>query len=368
MLVLALLLLGAACNQRPADPPPPPPVLDPPAAGPLTFRLDAEEMILYFRYADRNIGAQLYVGPKDGSWRDFFVAFTPETASGELGAPLAELRLREGRIEVWGQDISWNKVYGGRRFRWVYHFRFDDSGPRPQLIFPDGPVAFEVLSGFPWGDREPTDPSVRQYLRNVSVGGGFQICIRDTWNSVEAPMRPGMYSRHWKMAGSASVTPGKYNFLVTYSWFDGEFTGRPAGGGWGDPALGTVRPSMDFNNPWIYDPSPRTHSAVLISKSLNNGQYPQPWEGRWFRAFNRGFGAWPDATQPGGVRCEYGEGWQVEEVTDPAEVALMEQYQSTQGNPNYYSLPPYPLLTRLDPRLCPTPWRQGDGSCDTGEP
>jgi hypothetical protein len=91
----------------------------------------------------------------------------------------------------------------------------------------------------------------------------------------------------------------------------------------------------------------------------------QPWEGRWFRVYNRGFGAWPDPAATGGVHCVYGEGWQVEEVTERAEIDLMEAYQVNIDQPDYQSHPPYPLFSELDPRLCPSPWRRGDGSCAT---
>lgn len=363
-ILLLALLLGAACNQKPASAPPPPPVQDPPAQGPLS--LSFEGFDLKFQQTDPNLGAQIYVGPEDGSWRDYMTQLNPGTSSQPFYLHPAELRLRQGRLEVWAQDLSWNKVYGGRRFRWVYHFRVDDRGFPPRLVYPDGPVAFEVLESFPWGDKIPTDESIGGYLRDVSVGGAFQVCVRQDWSPPGYTLRQGLWGRFWQMAGSSSVTAGKYNFLVSYNWFDGQFMGRPAGEGGGAVALGPVGPGMDFNNPTTFDPGPTTHSAVLISKSLGNGKYRQPWEGRWFRAYNKGFGAWPDSTQPGGVHCEYGEGWRVEEVTDPAEIALMEQYDSTRFTPDYQRRPPYPLLSGLDPRLCPTPWRRSDGSCDTG--
>lgn len=359
ILLTALLLLGAACNQKSPPPPPPPAVQDPPAAGPLA--LSFEGFDLKFQQTDPNLGAQIYVGPEDGSWRDYLTNLNPNSYQPRYLHP-AQLRLRQGRLEVWAQDLSYNQVYGGRRFRWVYHFRVDDSGFPPKLVYPDGPVAFEVLERFPWGDKIPTDESIQGYLRDVSVGGAFQVCIRQDWNPPGYTLRQGLWGTFWQMAGSASLTTN-FNFLVSYTWFDGQFMGRPGIQGSGGPALGPVGPGMDFNNPTTFDSGPQTHSAVLISKSLGNGKYRQAWEGRWFRAYNKGFGAWPDPTQPGGVRCEYGEGWRTEEVTDPGEIALLEQYQSTMGNPNYQQLPPYPLFSRLDPKLCPKPWRQGDGTC-----
>lgn len=358
ILLLALLLLGAACNQKSPPPPPPPPVQDPDPLGPL--RMSLQDFTLVWQNADPNLHAQVYVGPVQGEWLEYVIDLNQYSVRSPMYLLPEELRLRQGRIEVWGQDISYNQVYGGRRFHWVYRFRFDDSGLRPKLVFPDGPVAFEVISRFPWGDKPSSDPSVSQSLRTTSLVGGMQLCIREGWTpeGYSSGLKKGLLGYSYLLSGSSSVTAGKYNFLVAYEWFDGRFMGRPATGGYGPMTLGP-----NFNDPTTFDPSPQTHSLVLISKSLNNGQYPQPWEGRWFRTYNRGFGAWPDSTQPGGVRCEFGEGWQVEEVTDPDEIALLEQYQSTMGNPDYQQLPPYPLLSALDPRLCPKPWRRGDGTC-----
>ncbi|MCL6568448.1 MAG: hypothetical protein K6T35_06120 [Meiothermus silvanus] len=361
--LLALLLLGAACNQK-LPPPPPPPVQDPPAAGPLSLEL--EDFTLLWRNADPNINAQVYVGPAQGGWLEYISTLNLYSISPMYKSPM-QLRLRQGRIEVWGQDISYNQVYGGRRFRWVYHFRFDDSGMRPRLVFPDGPVAFEVIDRFPWGDKPPLDPSVLQSLRTTSLVGGMQLCIREEWTPQgwNTPLKKGLLGYSYLLSGSSSVPPGQDNFLVVYQWFDGLFMGRPGIGGSGPLSLGPVGPGMDFNNPTTFDPEPRTHSLVMISKSYGVGQYPQPWEGRWFRTYNRGFGAWPDPNEPGGVRCEFGEGWQVEEVTDPGEIALLEQYESTRFTRDYQDHPPYPLLSALDPRLCPNPWRRGDGTCAT---
>ena len=44
----------------------------------------------------------------------------------------------------------------------------------------------------------------------------------------------------------------------------------------------------------------------------------------------------------------------------------MEEYERTRFRPDYIYRPPYPLFSELDPRLCPRPWRRGDGSCATG--
>jgi len=69
-------------------------------------------------------------------------------------------------------------------------------------------------------------------------------------------------------------------------------------------------------------------------------------------------GLWEAAERMGVYRV-------AEEVTDPAEIALMEEYESTRFTPDYYSRPPFPLLSELDPQLCPRPWRRGDRSCAT---
>jgi len=361
--LLALLLLGAACNPSPPPPPPPPPVQDPPAAGPLALAL--EDFTLLWRNADPHLAAQVYVGPAEGGWLEYAGNLWPNNLAPFYAHP-SELRLRQGRVEVWAQDVSHNRVYGGRRFRWLYHFRFDDAGLRPRLVFPDGPVAFEVLERFPWGDSPPQEPAVIGSLRTTSLVGGMQLCIREAWTPTgySGPLRKGLLGYSFLQAGSRSVTTST-NFLIVYQWFDGAFMGRPAGEGYGPLALGPVGPDNDFNNPTTFDPGPTPHSLVMIAKSEGNGQYRQPWERRWFRVYNRGFGAWPDPAETGGVRCVYGEGWQVEEVTDPAEIELMEAYERTRFTPDYQSRPPFPLFSELDPRLCPRPWRRGDGSCAT---
>jgi len=357
--LLSLLLLGAACNPQPPAPPPPPPAQDPPAAGPLALRL--EDFTLVWRNTDPNLAAQVYVGPAEGPWLEYAGNLWPNNLAPFYAHP-SELRLRQGRVEVWGQDVSYNRVYGGRRFRWLYHFRFDDAGLRPRLIFPHGPVAFEVINRFPWGDSPPQEPPVIGSLRTTSLVGGMQLCVREEWTPTgyTRPLRKGLLGYAFMQAGSRPVTAGNYNFLVVYKWFDGAFMGRPAGGGYGFITLGG-----NFNDPTTFDPGPTPHSLVMIAKSEGNGQYRQPWEGRWFRVYNKGFGAWPDPAATGGVRCAYGEGWRVEEVTDPAEIALMEAYERTRFTPDYQDRPPFPLFSELDPRLCPRPWRRGDGSCAT---
>ena len=69
ILLLALLLLGAACNPSPPPPPPPPSLQDPPAAGPLSLRL--EDFTLVWQNADRNLVAQVYIGPEQGEWLEY---------------------------------------------------------------------------------------------------------------------------------------------------------------------------------------------------------------------------------------------------------------------------------------------------------
>ena len=361
--LLSLLLLGAACNPEPPAPPSAPPAQNPPAAGPLALAL--EDFTLVWRNTDPHLAAQVYVGPEEGGWLEYISTLNEYSVQPMYKSP-TQLRLRQGRVEVWGQDVSYNRVYGGRRFRWLYHFRFDDAGTRPRLVFPHGPVAFEVLERFPWGDEPPMDDSVIGSLRTTSLVGGMQLCVREEWipEGESRPLRKGLLGYAFMQAGSRSVTAST-NFLIVYQWFDGAFMGRPAGEGYGFIALGPVGPDNDFNNPTTFDPGPTPHSLVMIAKSEGNGQYRQPWEGRWFRVYNRGFGAWPDPAEIGGVRCVYGEGWQVEEVTEPAEIALMEQYQVNIDQPDYQDRPPYPLFSELDPRLCPRPWRRGDGSCAT---
>ena len=345
--LLSLLLLGAACNPSPPPPPSAPPAQDPPAAGPLALRL--EDFTLVWRNTDPNLAAQVYVGPAEGGWLEYAGNLWPNNLAPFYAHP-SELRLRQGRIEVWGQDVSHNRVYGGRRFRWLYHFRFDDAGLRPRLVFPDGPVAFEVLERFPWGDQPPQEPSVIGALRTTSLVGGMQLCVREEWTPTgyTRPLRKGLLGYSFLQAGSRSVTAST-NYLLVYKWFDGRFMGRPVEEIYGPLSLGG-----NFNDPNTFDPGPTPHSLVLIAKSEGNGQYRQPWERRWFRVYNRGFGAWPDPAEIGGVRCAYGEGWQVEEVTDPAEIDLMEAYERTRPQ----------LFSELDPRLCPRPWRRG-GSCAT---
>ena len=211
------------------------------------------------------------------------------------------------------------------------------------------------------------EPPVIGSLRTTSLVGGMQLCIREEWTPTgyTRPLQKGLLGYAFMQAGSRSVTAGNYNFLVVYQWFDGRFMGRPSTGAYAPLSLGPVGPDNDFDNPTTFDPGPTPHSLVMIAKSEGNGQYRQPWEGRWFRVYNRGFGAWPDPAEPGGVRCAYGEGWQVEEVTDPAEIELMEEFQVNIDQPDYQDRPPYPLFSELDPRLCPRPWRRGDGSCAT---
>ncbi|RIH81177.1 hypothetical protein Mrose_03607 [Calidithermus roseus] len=98
---------------------------DPPAQGPLL--LGQEGFSLKFQQTLPEFGAQVYVGPRDGGWREYMTQLNPADPRTSYYA-ISMLRLREGRLEVWAQDLSPTKVYDGRRFRWVYPFRLDDSG------------------------------------------------------------------------------------------------------------------------------------------------------------------------------------------------------------------------------------------------
>jgi len=153
--LLSLLLLGAACNPEP--PAPPPPAQDPPLAGPLALRL--QDFTLLWRNTDPHLAAQVYIGPEQGPWLEYAGNLWPNNlAPFEVGP--YELRLRQGRIEVWAQDVSYSQVYGGRRFRWLYHFRFDDAGARPRLrlVFPHGPVPSRSSSASPGGTSPQWSP------------------------------------------------------------------------------------------------------------------------------------------------------------------------------------------------------------------
>lgn len=357
--LLAVFLLAAACRQT-EPPPPPPPVQDPPAQGPLL--LGQEGFSLKFQQTLPEFGAQVYVAPRDGAWRDYMTQLNLNDDLVPSYFAISMLRLREGRLEVWAQDLSPTKVYGGRRFRWVYPFRLDDSGFPPRLVFPDGPVSFEALPEFPWGDAAPTDDRVRGYLRTVSVGGAFQACVRQDWQP--NPSRPlidkGLWGEVFMMGGEMQpAQPGQPNYLVTYLWQDGVYEGSPKGDGAGTFSLGPASSDQTYLDG-------RAHSAVMISKSYGVGRVRQAWEGRWFRAYNRGYGAYDDPAAPGGVRCEFGEGWRVEEVSDPEEVGLLEAYEeSFRSGPihpdvDYYARP------SLNPKLCPTAWRRPGGTCEAG--
>lgn len=254
-----------------------------------------------------------------------------------IAGPISHFQIREGWLEVWAQDVSSFLIYGGRRFRWVYPFHFDDSGPEPRLIFPAGPVSFEVLERFPWGEANPLDRTVVGALRDVSIPAAFQLCLRAPFPRGSRVLEPGLWGEVYSVSGVDDYEVG-YSTIITFLWKDNRFTGNPIF------SMGTVGLGPVINHPEKSYLDGQPHAVVMISKGRNPGRYRQSWEGRWFRAFNRGYRGWREAD--GTVNCDFGEGWRVEEVTDPAEVALLEEYERNVKGPGYINRPPTPCTPR----------------------
>lgn len=348
VLAAALTGLAASCTTRQTEAPPPPSPQMAPAG---LFRVErrpdggvSNYAMVGFTLAAFEVGTDDYGRP----FRRMADGRVLENQGGEVfgGPGLGPFSPRADGMEVWAKDVTPDQRYGGRIFRLFYPARPDTSSGIPTLAWPrDDQVSIEVRAEWPWGGTEPLQGT--NFLQNTlryetaPIAPPGVYCLQRTWNGIA----PGAWLP-WTMQPK--------NWMNLLSWTDGRFGGLAGGEPIRGSAAGGWFTSFSDGGP---------HDFVIIVRdgdgpsNYNNYKLRNPGLphlNRWYRIFVRGFKG--TANPDGSYTCQQGTaGW--EEVTDPAEVGLLEGYVVNAYLPNYLSLPPYPMGAPLDPRLRPTPWR-----------
>jgi hypothetical protein len=350
LLLLVPLLFGTACDQRPA---PPPPAVDPTSGMPVVWSYDHADGWLNFQSHREAVGIDLsnYIRALDGSWQKQWFGIPGFTSP--HGRPVDSLVATEGYFIHYGQDVSTNRFYGGRKFRWQYRFRLHTRENPWRFEAPIGPVTFEVLERFPWepGTTTPTPNTAetRAILNTGPIAGPFLGCFQQSLHSFRLR---GLYIRSWLS------TPPQWNevkplppgwqqqpssFTSQWRFVDRRFSGF----------FGTTQPDGIFVTESGHHPNRllaltgRTnHEVILLGWADGVGPWPRAWERRWWRLAGRNLGA--RENPDGSVHCEFGE-WRLEEITGPPElIAWMDSWRtSTRG------MPPEGAI---DPRLIPAGW------------
>jgi hypothetical protein len=362
LLLLTPILLAAACNNQ-VKPPPPPPVYDPPTDGPIVWGNagNLEDVFFYFKEAARGLEVTTYVEALDGSWRHQWYG-TPDIP--EFSKQYREKQSfggNEGYILHYGQDVTSDRKYGGRKFFWKYRFRIDASRGFPWTFeAPVGPVTFQVIERFPWEDRPglagktPRSDEVWSALNLGPISGPFVSCFQesapppyDTW------YKKGIYISFFKSAAVQGNKVGRFDLPVTYVYVWSWTNGRYEGFGQADSvfrahSIGVDAPDITLNN--------RTDNwTIYYTAAQGQGPFLHPWEKKLWRLMGRNFGA---VEQPdGSVRCENGE-WRLEEVTEPQELVdfyLNEQTGLLYNRSNNRS-GPIPIGSPIQPPFLPPNW------------
>jgi hypothetical protein len=348
LLLLAPLLLGTACNQRPATPP---------AA---QVKNPTSGMPVVWRYNAGFLGFWMYPGARGIEMANYIVAINPDGSRGKkkqwygippnlteadgMGRSIESLGVTEGYFIHYGEDRTWNRVYGGRKFRWEYRFKLHTNENPWRFEAPVGNVVFDDrtqhfpwepgLTGSPWAN-----PPVRNALNTTGILGPMIGCLQQDMDS--ARLR-GIYVRAFNAAavqffdvsrtGPPSLT---YNLL----WRDRKYTAL----------TGSTAPfsrAITSNQPLdVHHLNNRLNEIILLAFARGQGPYTKAWERRVWRLAGRNFGGF---TNPdGSVRCERGE-WILDEITDPAVVQMVAGWVDNQRWPRRDD--------PIDPRLVPAGW------------
>ncbi|WP_018467058.1 hypothetical protein [Calidithermus timidus] len=337
LLILVPALLAAACNR--VEPPPPPPPADPPADGPIVWGNAAnnpELVFYYFKQAARGLEVTTYIESPDGKQRHQWYGTPDVPESRKLYSEKQSFGFDQGYILHYGQDVTWDKRFGGRKFFWKYGFKIDlERGFPWKFEAPVGPVTFLELDRFPWEERPglagktPRDDAVWSSLNTVPVSGPFISCFQQDSGHYYPK---GIYISLWKSASVQGREVGQLDlppsFTELWSWTNGVYKGMgEARDVLTNHSIGVDSPEIVLNN--------RTDNWVIYyAAAQGRGPFLHPWEKRLWRVMGRNFGA---VEQPdGSVRCEKGD-WRVEEVTEPQELVDFYMdllYRSTNQNPD----------------------------------
>jgi hypothetical protein len=347
LLLLAPLLLGTACNQpvqRTVQ------VLNPPDGMPVVWRYDHASGFLakWIHPGAQGIHMANYimVVTEDGrKKKKQWYGIPPDSveASG-FGASIESLGRSEGFFIHYGEDRTWNRLYGGRKFRWQYKFRLHTNENPWRFEAPVGAVSFDdQVRYFPWEPRLSGSPwnhwPIWNVLNTTGILGPMIGCFQQ---DVDSMRLRGIYIRAFNAAAVRFIDvsrTGPTTMTRNLIWRDRKHTGRRGA----DVPHSIAITSNQF---WdVHHLNNRLNEIIVLTFAEGRGPYTQAWERRVWRLAGRNFGGF---TNPdGSVRCERGE-WILDEITDPAVVTMVAGWVDNQQWPADNS--------PIDPRLVPAGW------------
>jgi hypothetical protein len=366
LFLLTPLLLGTACNQpvqRPVQ------VKNPTTEMPVIWRYDHVAGMLNYRMHEQAVGIEMKVytqslkrNPADSHlpleqqrplWQKQWGGI-PHPAHG-VGGTIDRLVATEGFLIHYGQDVTWNRLYGGRKFRWQYKFRLHTNENPWRFEAPVGPVTFQTLNRFPWEPgvttTTPLTAETQGYLNTGPIAGPFIGCFQQDMDSVRAR---GLYIRSWFTTAPQWAEMGEdrppdwqqrpITFTRQWRWVDRQYDGFFAAGASSGMFVHDPRNPPQNRLPSL---SSRTdHEVILLGWADGVGPWPRAWERRWWRLAGRNIGAVQNPD--GSVRCHPGD-WQLDEITGPPElIAWMNEWRTSPRR--------QPPEGPIDPRLVPAGW------------
>lgn len=348
LFLLAFLLLGTACNQRPVTPPAR--QVEPlPQGAPVEWRYNHAEgrLSVWLRPEFRGIEITTYVRALDGSWQKQWFGINPTFTEAQPNSRIVDSLMATGGYFIhYGLDVS--QRFGGGRFRWQYRFKLDTSADPWRFEAPVGLPSFvgsPELGQFPW---EPgivtvnprTDERLWTYLNTSPIGGPFVGCAQQPAGPGFPYVVRGIYITSWMSTGAQWHDGRSKSLTRQWRWVDGYFDGFSSTSS-PMPMGVTDHRTPPINR--LHPISNRHHQVLLFARADGTGPYPKPWERTWWRLAGRGVGGFEEAG--GRVRCDRGE-WRLEQITQPELVALLDEWLTVRRR----------LGERIDPRLIPAGW------------
>jgi hypothetical protein len=350
LLLLTPVLLGTACNQpvqRQVQ------IQNPPS--------DVPPVVWRYNHATGFLGYWIHPGAQGIEMANYIMFITedgrrkkkewglipPFSTEGQgFHVSVESLGITDGYFIHYGEDRTWNRLYGGRKFRWQYRFRLHTNENPWRFEAPVGPVSFvppPPLERFPW---EPglsgnpwTNPPIRNVLNTTGILGPMIGCFQQNMDSMRLR---GIYIRAFNAAAVRFIDVGRTGpTTMTFNlvWRDRKFTGIR---GRDIPFSIAITGNQPLD---VHHLNNRLNEIIVLAFAEGRGPYTQAWERRVWRLAGRNFGGF---TNPdGSVRCERGE-WILDEITDPAVVQMVAGWVDNRQWPADNS--------PIDPRLVPAGW------------
>jgi hypothetical protein len=285
-----------------------------------------------------------YIMTLDGRKKQWYGIPPNSLEAHGYGASVESLGVTEGFFIHYGEDRTWNRLYGGRKFRWQYRFRLDTSVDPWVFTAPYGGLpSFTVLPSFPWEPRLSGSPwnhwPIRNVLNTTGILGPMIGCFQQNMDSMRLR---GIYIRAFNAAAvqfNQVSRTGPWSLTFDLTWRNREFTGAS---GQGAPFTRAITGNQPLD---VHPLNNRLNEIIVLTFAEGRGPYTQAWERRVWRLAGRNFGGF---TNPdGSVRCERGD-WILDEITDPAVVAMVADWVDNRRWPADFS--------PIDPRLVPAGW------------